>query len=140
MTITKENYMTLANSGAIPFAKMPKDLADTHGEMPDYLEFYNDDKDIKAVVDLYLQKTNAFIYKLNNPDPIVVNPPVKIEDPIVIVDPVVEIIEPKPKVKTAGFFSSAWGKLLVVGIGASLIFGSSNVIGNESKSNKKGVR
>ena len=62
--ITVQNYNTLSSS--IPFSKMPKDLADTHGEMPMYLEFYGQDKEITEVVDLYLSKVNQI---LNQPVP-----------------------------------------------------------------------
>ena len=136
MNVTRTNYMTLANSGAIPFAKMPKDLADTHGEMTDYLEFYSEDADIKAVVDLYLQKVNSFIAKINSPVPVI--KPAPPQDIRPIVEPtVVEVLDVEPKAKTAGFFSSGWGKLLMAGIGASLLFGSSNFLGDDSKASKK---
>ena len=59
--ITAQNYNKL--SSIIPFSKMPKDLADTHGEMPMYLEFYGQDKEITEVVDLYLNKVNQIINK-----------------------------------------------------------------------------
>jgi len=138
--ITRQNYMTLANSGAIPFAKMPKALSDTHAEMPDYLEFYNDDADIKAVVDLYLQKVNQFITKLNTPRPVVVVKPAPPQHkPVVVVENKTEVLDAVPVAKTAGFFSSTFGKLLAIGIGAGLIFGSSNFISDDNKS-KKGVQ
>ncbi len=57
--ITVQNYNRLSSS--IPFSRMPKDLADTHGEMPMYLEFYGQDKEITEVVDLYLRKVNQII-------------------------------------------------------------------------------
>jgi len=57
--ITVQNYNRLSNT--IPFSRMPKDLADTHGEMPMYLEFYGQDKEITEVVDLYLRKVNQII-------------------------------------------------------------------------------
>ncbi len=57
--ITVQNYNTL--SSIIPFSKMPKDLADTHGEMSMYMEFYGQDKEITEVVDLYLSKVNQII-------------------------------------------------------------------------------
>ena len=57
--ITFQNYNQLSSS--IPFSRMPKDLADTHGEMPMYLEFYGQDKEITEVVDLYLNKVNQII-------------------------------------------------------------------------------
>ena len=57
--ITPQNYNQFSRS--IPFARMPKDLADTHGEMPMYLEFYGQDKEITEVVDLYLSKVNQII-------------------------------------------------------------------------------
>jgi len=59
--ITPRNYNQFSRS--IPFARMPKDLADTHGEMPMYLEFYGQDKEITEVVDLYLNKVNQIINK-----------------------------------------------------------------------------
>ena len=140
MNVTRTNYMTLANSGAIPFAKMPKDLADTHGEMTDYLEFYSEDADIKAVVDLYLQKVNAFIVKMNTPVPVIKPaPPQEKPKPIVVEPTVVEVLDIEPKVQEAGFFSSGWGKLLMAGIGATLLFGSSNFLGDD-KPTKKGTR
>lgn len=57
--ITPQNYNKL--SSTIPFSKMPRALADTHGEMPMYLEFYGQDKEITEVVDLYLSKVNQII-------------------------------------------------------------------------------
>ena len=59
--ITPQNYNQFSRS--IPFSRMPKDLADTHGEMPMYLEFYGQDKEITEVVDLYLNKVNQIINK-----------------------------------------------------------------------------
>ena len=59
--ITPRNYNQF--SSTIPFSRMPKDLADTHGEMPMYLEFYGQDKEITEVVDLYLSKVNQIINK-----------------------------------------------------------------------------
>jgi len=59
--ITAQNYNKLSSS--IPFSKIPKDLADTHGEMPMYLEFYGQDKEITEVVDLYLNEVNQIINK-----------------------------------------------------------------------------
>jgi len=59
--ITPQNYNQFSRS--IPFPRMPKDLADTHGEMPMYLEFYGQDKEITEVVDLYLNKVNQIINK-----------------------------------------------------------------------------
>ncbi len=59
--ITPKNYNQLSNT--IPFSRIPKDLADTHGEMPMYLEFYGMDKEITEVVDLYLSKVNEIINK-----------------------------------------------------------------------------
>jgi len=59
--ITPQNYNQL--SSTIPFLRMPKDLADTHREMPMYLEFYGQDKEITEVVDLYLSKVNQIINK-----------------------------------------------------------------------------
>jgi hypothetical protein len=59
--ITPRNYNQFSRS--IPFSRMPKDLADTHGEMPMYLEFYGQDKEITEVVDLYLNKVNQIINK-----------------------------------------------------------------------------
>ncbi len=59
--ITPRNYNQFSSS--IPFSRMPKDLADTHGEMPMYLEFYGQDKEITEVVDLYLSKVNQIINK-----------------------------------------------------------------------------
>jgi len=59
--ITPKNYNQLSSS--IPFSRMPKDLADTHGEMPMYLEFYGQDKEITEVVDLYLSKVNQIMNK-----------------------------------------------------------------------------
>lgn len=67
--ITAQNYNKL--SSIIPFSKMPKDLADTHAEMPMYLEFYGQDKEINEVVDLYLTKVNQIINK-----PVVIKKPV----------------------------------------------------------------
>lgn len=61
LKITPQNYNQL--SSTIPFSRMPKDLADTHGEMPMYLEFYGQDKEITEVVDLYLSKVNQIINK-----------------------------------------------------------------------------
>ena len=57
--ITPRNYNQFSRS--IPFSRMPKDLADTHGEMPMYLEFYGQDKEITEVVDLYLSRVNQII-------------------------------------------------------------------------------
>ena len=57
--ITPQNYKQFSSS--IPFSRMPKDLADTHGEMPMYMEFYGQDKEITEVVDLYLSKVNQII-------------------------------------------------------------------------------
>ena len=67
--ITAQNYNKL--SSIIPFSKIPKDLADTHGEMPMYLEFYGQDKEITEVVDLYLNEVNQIINKPATCKPVV---------------------------------------------------------------------
>ena len=59
--ITAQNYNKL--SSIIPFSKMPKDLADTHGEMPMYLEFYGQDKESREGCSLYRNKVNQIINK-----------------------------------------------------------------------------
>ena len=132
--ITKQNYMQQVKMGLIPFAQMPKDLADTHAEMKDYLEFYSMDADIKGVVDLYLQKVNAFIEKSKRPQVVIKPaPPQEKPAPIINDEPVINTLDEKKQIQTAGFSSTGKGKLLGAFIGMGLLFASASMFGDDDK-------
>lgn len=113
--ITVQNYNAL--SSQIPFSKMPKDLADTHGEMPIYLEFYGQDTEITEVVDLYLNKVNEVINK----------PQIKTvyKDKIVYRDKIVKEpceVEPTEE-KEQSFFEKLKNPLVIGGVVTGVVIG-----------------
>jgi len=118
IAITAQNYKQRSNE--IPFAKLPKDLADTHGEMEMYSEFYGQDAEITEVVDLYLQKVNQLMSK----PPVEIKPAPPQEKPDPVEEPSTNTID-TGEVKQAGFFSKP---LVWVAVGVALIFASAKGI------------
>ena len=127
--ITPKNYNS--RSREIPFLKMPKDLADTHGEMSMYLEFYGQDKEITDVVDLYLGKVNQIMSKPPACKPVVRTVyKDRIVPKTVYKDKIVEKVVEKPctcdtpiKPKTKGFKEMIKNPFVIGGIVTGLIIG-----------------
>lgn len=65
--INRTNYSK--ETKTIDFSKLPKEIKDVHVDFDAYNEFYNEDQDIKEMIDLYLDKLNELVKKKDNQEP-----------------------------------------------------------------------